>query len=110
MNRVPYEGLQELFKKEVKSKYRYNEDFALAELNDYIDKTYDQHYSQSKFQAAEFIIDAGHGVGFCVGNIMKYAQRYGKKGGYNRKDIFKIIHYAIMLLFVHDTTIEESVT
>jgi hypothetical protein len=42
-------------------------------------------------------------VGFTIGNIMKYAQRYGKKNGYNRKDILKIIHYAIMLLHVHDT-------
>ena len=49
------------------------------------------------------MIDAGHGVGFTVGNIMKYAQRYGKKNGYERKDIMKIIHYAIMLLYVHDT-------
>jgi len=84
--------------------YCYNEARALAEIKEYVDITYKQHYSQNKFQAAEFIIDAGHGVGFCVGNIMKYAQRYGKKGGSNRKDILKIIHYAIMLLFVHDTT------
>jgi hypothetical protein len=38
-----------------------------------------------------------------VGNIMKYAQRYGKKNGFNRADILKIIHYAIILLYVHDT-------
>ena len=29
---------------------------------------------------------------------MKYAQRYGKKNGYDEKDLYKIIHYAIMLL------------
>ena len=29
---------------------------------------------------------------------MKYAQRYGKKDGRNIKDLFKIIHYAIILL------------
>ena len=41
---------------------------------------------------------------------MKYAQRYGKKNGYNRDDILKIIHYAIMLLHVHDSqlTFEEN--
>ena len=27
------------------------------------------------FRATEFIIDSGHGEGFCIGNIMKYAQR-----------------------------------
>jgi hypothetical protein len=33
---------------------------------------------------------------------MKYAQRYGKKGGKNRKDLLKILHYTIIALFVHD--------
>jgi hypothetical protein len=83
--------------------YKYSEDKILADIKAYIDKTYDQHYSQNKFQATEFIFDNGHGVGFTVGNIMKYAQRYGKKNGYNRDDIFKILHYAIMLLHVHDS-------
>ena len=85
------------------SKYRYNEDKSLAELQEYIDSTYGEHYSKSKFQATEFIIDGGHGEGFCIGNIMKYAQRYGKKDGYNRKDIMKVIHYAIIMLHVHDS-------
>jgi hypothetical protein len=83
-------------------KYKYNEDKLLKELTEYIDKTYGEHYSQDKFQATEFIIDSGHGVGFTVGNVMKYAQRYGKKEGANRKDILKVLHYAIMLLHVHD--------
>jgi hypothetical protein len=72
--------------------YKYSEDKILAELQDYIDKTYGEHYSQNKFQATEFIMDSGHGVGFCIGNIMKYAQRYGKKEGYNRKDLLKVLH------------------
>ena len=82
--------------------YRYNEDRTLEELKSYIDSTYGQHYSQNKFQATEFIIDAGHGEGFCIGNIFKYAQRYGKKDGRNKKDLMKIIHYAIMMLHVHE--------
>ena len=83
--------------------YRYREDIALRDIGEYINATYEQHYSQNNIQTTEFVIDAGHGVGFTVGNIMKYAQRYGKKNGYERKDIMKIIHYAIMLLYVHDT-------
>ena len=82
--------------------YRYNEDKTLAELKSYIDTTYNQHYSRDKFQATEFIIDGGHGEGFCIGNVLKYAQRYGKKDGRNRKDLLKIIHYAIIMLHVHD--------
>ena len=86
--------------------YKYNEGNTLAELNEYIDSTYDEHYSKNKFQATEFIIDAGHGEGFCIGNIMKYAQRYGKKDGKNRKDLLKVIHYAIIALYINE--IEES--
>ena len=82
--------------------YRYNEDKTLDELKSYIDATYGQHYSRDKFQATEFIIDGGHGEGFCIGNVLKYAQRYGKKDGRNRKDLLKIIHYAIIMLHVHD--------
>jgi hypothetical protein len=82
--------------------YRYNEDKLIEEIKQYIDATYGQHYSQNKFQATEFIIDGGHGEGFCIGNILKYAQRYGKKEGKNRKDLLKVLHYAIIMLHVHD--------
>ena len=88
--------------------YRYNEATAIQDLKDYVDDTYSQHYSKNKFQATEFIIDSGHGDGFCIGNIMKYAQRYGNKDGYNRKDLMKVLHYALIQLHVHDT--RESVT
>ena len=87
--------------------YKYNEDALLKELKEYIDKTYGEHYSQDKFQTTEFIIDSGHGVGFTVGNIIKYAQRYGKKAGRNRQDILKVLHYAMMLLYVHDIETKE---
>jgi hypothetical protein len=83
--------------------YKYDEPRILKELEAYIEATYGEHYSQNKFQATEFIIDCGHGEGFTIGNVMKYAQRYGKKGGRNRKDLLKVIHYAIMMLYIHDT-------
>ena len=83
-------------------KYKYNENTALKELSQYIDATYDEHYSKNKFQATEFIIDGGHGEGFCIGNILKYAQRYGKKNGKDRKDLLKVIHYGIIALYVNE--------
>jgi hypothetical protein len=82
--------------------YRFNEGELVKELATYIDGTYNAHYSKNKFQATEFIVDGGHGEGFCMGNILKYAQRYGKKDGYNRKDLMKVLHYAIIALNVHD--------
>ena len=82
--------------------YKFNEDKSVKELKKYIDKTYSQHYSKSKFQATEFIIDGGHGEGFCIGNILKYAQRYGKTEAHNKADLMKVLHYAVIALYVHD--------
>jgi hypothetical protein len=84
--------------------YKYSEERILKEIKEYVDATYGEHYSQNKFQATEFIMDSGHGEGFCIGNIMKYAQRYGKKDGHNRKDLMKVLHYAIMAIHNHDLT------
>ena len=64
---------------------KYDEDRILNDLRDYIEHTYDfGHYSLNNFQATEFIMDSGHGEGFCIGNVMKYSQRYGKKNGKDR--------------------------
>ena len=82
--------------------HKYNEPELIKELSRYVEGTYQQHYSQGALQATEVIIDAGHGMGFCIGNILKYAQRYGKKGGRNRDDLLKVLHYGLMALFVHD--------
>ena len=83
---------------------KFNETEAVKLLSDYIASTYGKHYSMNKIQSTEFIFDAGHGDGFCLGNIIKYAQRYGKKNGKNTDDLLKIIHYAIILLGVENET------
>ena len=86
-----------------KINYKFNENKIIQELQTYINDTYSQHYASDKYQATDVIIDAGHGEGFALGNIMKYAKRYGNKEGKNRKDLLKILHYAIIMLYVHDT-------
>ncbi len=78
--------------------YKFNEDLILRRLKNYIDNTYSQHYAQAKTQTTEIVFENGHGEGFCIGNIIKYAQRFGKKDGRNEKDLYKVIHYAIILL------------
>ena len=90
--------------------YKFNEDEKINERKKHIDSTYSSHYSKEQFQATEFIVDGGHGTGFCIGNIMKYAQRYGKKGdaAQARKDLMKILHYAIIQLHVHDLKEAET--
>ncbi|MEK9697670.1 MAG: DUF3310 domain-containing protein [Candidatus Poseidoniales archaeon] len=84
--------------------YKFDENDYINEFQEYIDSTYDQHYAKDRFQATEFIIDGGHGTGFCIGNVLKYAQRYGKKGTTDdaRKDLMKVLHYALIQLYVHD--------
>ena len=83
--------------------YKFEENTHIQELEDYINSTYGQHYATDKYQATDVIIDSGHGEGFCIGNIMKYAKRYGNKEGKNKKDLLKILHYGIIMLYVHDT-------
>ena len=79
--------------------YKFNENVIVNDIMDYVNKTYDSHYAQTKnYQATEIIIDQGHGTGFCMGNILKYAQRYGKKEGRNKADLMKVIHYAVIQL------------
>lgn len=88
--------------KQQKIQYKFNEGALVNELLTYINKTYDGHYSKNNFQSTEFIIDCGHGMGFAIGNVLKYAQRYGKKNGLNRADLLKILHYTVIALHVHD--------
>ena len=79
--------------------YKFKENIIVNDVMDYVNKTYDSHYDKTKnYQATEIIIDQGHGTGFCMGNILKYAQRYGKKEGRNKNDLMKVIHYAIIQL------------
>ena len=88
-------------------KYKFNEDKILKDIKDYIDLTYNQHYGNGKYQATDMIIDSGHGEGFCIGNIMKYAMRYGKKDGKNIKDLQKIIHYAFINIYLEQEVDNE---
>jgi len=99
-----YEGMMRMLKEEEMIEYKFNEKNLIDEFKKYIDSTYQQHYAKDKFQATEFIIDGGHGTGFCIGNVLKYGQRYGKKGTKEdaRKDLLKVLHYALIQLYVHD--------
>ena len=81
--------------------YKFKEDKILTMIKSYIDETYTQHYANGKYQATDMIIDAGHGEGFSVGNIMKYAMRYGKKDN-KSIELLKIIHYAMIALHLED--------
>ena len=85
------------------NRYKYDEDAILKELTDYISTTYNQHYSagDDKIQTLDLIEACGDGEAFCRSNILKYASRYDKKGT-ARRDIMKILHYAVLLMHFND--------
>lgn len=88
---------------------KYNEDEILRELSDYISGTYDQHYSvgTNSVQTLDLIEACGDGESFCRSNILKYASRYDKKGT-ARRDILKILHYAVLLLHFNDKNAQRE--
>ena len=85
------------------NRYKYDEDTILKELQDYISGTYNAHYSagDDKIQTLDLIEACGDGEAFCRSNILKYASRYDRKGT-ARRDIMKILHYAVLLMHFND--------
>jgi len=85
------------------NRYKYDEDSILKELSDYISGTYNAHYSagSDKIQTLDLIEACGDGEAFCRSNILKYASRYDRKGT-ARRDIMKILHYAVLLMHFND--------
>ena len=85
------------------NRFKYSESRIIKELADYISATYNQHYSagDDKIQTLDLIDACGDGESFCRSNILKYASRYDKKGT-ARRDIMKILHYAVLLMHFND--------
>ena len=89
--------------------YKYSEARILKELSDYISATYNQHYSagNDKIQTLDLIDACGDAEAFCRSNILKYASRYDKKGT-ARRDIMKILHYAVLLMHFSDMSSQRE--
>src|SRR6187431_3747746 len=67
--------------------FKYKEDEIVKELHNYLASTYSGHYvGEDNIQSVDLIFAAGHGRGFSIGNIIKYAARQGKKQGQERAD------------------------
>lgn len=87
-------------------KWKYNEDKSISDILSYVNSTYSQHYASDAVEDGKVknlqMIDIMHrqdiASAFCKGNILKYAGRYGIKNGCEKKDLLKVIHYAILLL------------
>jgi hypothetical protein len=80
--------------------YKYHEDSILQEVKNYIDSTYGQHYvGNGEIQTVDFWESLGSLDTTARDTAIKYLARFGKKGGNNRKDLLKAIHYIILMMY-----------
>ena len=83
--------------------YKYHEEEILKDIVEYVSGTYKGHYTGNshefrKVQTIDLMASKDLASGFCQANILKYGSRYGNKDGRNKKDLLKVIHYAMLLL------------
>ena len=79
--------------------FKYSEDKIVAELQAYLESTYEGHYvaGDNKIQTVDVWDALGTVVPACQSTSLKYLMRYGKKVGFNKKDLLKAMHYIILL-------------
>jgi hypothetical protein len=83
--------------------WKYNEDKILKDVEDYVTSTYGSHYcghnhAYKDIQTIDLMAAKDLAPGFCQANILKYGSRYGDKDGRNKRDLLKVIHYAMLPL------------
>ena len=84
-------------------RWKYNEDVILKDIHEYVSGTYRSHYTGNEggfkdIQTIDLMEVKNLASNFCQANILKYGSRYGDKDGKNKKDLLKVIHYAMLLL------------
>ena len=85
------------------SRNKYHENEILKDVEEYVSRTYNGHYTGTKHeyrnvQTIDLMASRDLASDFCQANILKYGSRYGSKDGRNKKDLLKVIHYAMLLL------------
>ena len=86
---------------ESKDNLKYQEDKSLKDLTDYVNTTYEGHYTSDQgdnVQTLDIIESVGDAKSFCRSNAIKYLTRYEKKGQAKR-DILKAAHYCLLLYY-----------
>ena len=83
--------------------FKYHEEEILKDIQEYVSSTYQGHYTGKSHeyrnvQTIDLMASKELAAGFCQANILKYGSRYGNKDGKNKKDLMKVIHYAMLLL------------
>ena len=83
--------------------YKYHEEEILKDVEEYVSGTYRGHYTGDtheyrNVQTIDLMAARSLASAFCQSNILKYGSRYGSKDGKEKKDLLKVIHYAMLLL------------
>lgn len=80
--------------------FQYDEDVSIREIQDYIERTYGEHYSTARGSQVIDIWDAAGSLETTARDTaIKYLIRYGKKDGKNKKDLLKAVHYIILMMY-----------
>ena len=95
--------------------YKYHETEIMEDIDDYVSSTYNGHYTGKEHefrnvQTIDLMAARDIASGFCQANILKYGSRYGSKDGRNKKDLLKVIHYAMLLLHFDEHYGKPSMT
>ena len=97
------------------SRNKYHENEILEDIKDYVSSTYNGHYTGTKHeyrnvQTLDLMASRDLASTFCQANILKYGSRYGSKDGRSKKDLLKVIHYAMLLLHFDEHYGKPSMT
>jgi len=95
--------------------FKYHEEEILKDIEEYVSSTYRGHYTGDtheyrNVQTIDLMAARSLASSFCQSNILKYGSRYGSKDGKNKKDLMKVIHYAMLLLHFDEHYGKPSIT
>lgn len=87
----------------MENQYKYDEEEILRDIKEYVGSTYRSHYTAKEpgfkdIQTIDLMAAKDLASHFCQANILKYGSRYGDKDGRSKRDLMKVIHYAMLLL------------
>ena len=97
------DGIEITEEKPMAHYFKYHEEEILKDIQEYVSGTYQGHYTGKSHeyrnvQTIDLMASKELAAAFCQANILKYGSRYGNKDGKNKKDLMKVIHYAMLLL------------
>ena len=95
--------------------FKDHEEEILKDIESYVSGTYQGHYTGTtheyrNVQTLDLMAARELASAFCQSNILKYGSRYGSKNGKEKKDLLKVIHYAMLLLHFDEHYGKPSMT